>query len=536
MLRQVDDFAIACEHEWVAKEIYNIIGEKLKLPSETEAPFTYLGMVYDFNGTEVDQSRDYIALSCPNYISRLLRTHGWDTRSNSEQGREAPLYEFEERTKSGTIINRDPTAHSSSINRIPAKNRGLATVEPEPEPPPLTACNLTDDNPSDNDPRFPIGTPVTKSFKQGTFSGKVVSYDPVSSWYKICYTDDDEEELTEAEMIKIMDTPPAPLQRVTTRSQSKSDTTLVDDHSPLGTSKYKNTLSSDDESLQRPISPLPQDAIKHIYAKPGPHEETDPSGHKKLEERQGFSFRSLLGELMYAYTSCRPDIGYAVVTLSKYAACPDHIHYAYLKGVAKYLRRTIHWGIRFKRRTPDLTLPASRIDLQSTEPDLPDFPQPEHPLDLQAFVDAAHANNLRNRRSQTGYAIMLSGGVIAYRSKTQTVTATSSTEAEFLAAVSAAKTVKYLRAVMNELGYAHTKPTPIYEDNMAAIKIVNARKPTERTRHIDIQHFAIQDWKEAGDLEMRFIPGVVNPADDLTKPLGWVLHARHARRFMGHYT
>jgi len=38
---------------------------------------------------------------------------------------------------------------------------------------------------------------------------------------------------------------------------------------------------------------------------------------------------------------------------------------------------------------------------------------------------------------------------------------------------------------------------------------------------------------EAGDIVMRHIPGIINPADDLTKPLGWVLHARHARRIMG---
>ena len=80
-----------------------------------------------------------------------------------------------------------------------------------------------------------------------------------------------------------------------------------------------------------------------------------------------------------------------------------------------------------------------------------------------------------------------------------------------------------------------TQPTHIYEDNMAAIKIVNARRPTERSRHIDVQYFAIQDWKEAGHLIMHHIPGIINPADDLTKPLGWVLHSRHARRFMGHH-
>ena len=66
--------------------------------------------------------------------------------------------------------------------------------------------------------------------------------------------------------------------------------------------------------------------------------------------------------------------------------------------------------------------------------------------------------------------------------------------------------------------------------------MINGGVPTERSRHIDIQYFAIQDWKEAGDILMEHIDGILNPADDLTKPLGWILHSRHARRLMGHYS
>ena len=109
------------------------------------------------------------------------------------------------------------------------------------------------------------------------------------------------------------------------------------------------------------------------------------------------------------------------------------------------------------------------------------------------FVDAAHANDLRKRRSTTGYAFILSGAAIAYKSKTQTITATSSTEAEFIAAVAAAKTAKYLRSVLADLGFPMSGPTRLFEDNMAAIQMVNAKRPTERSRHIDISYFAIQD-------------------------------------------
>ena len=255
-----------------------------------------------------------------------------------------------------------------------------------------------------------------------------------------------------------------------------------------------------------------------------------------LELKSGFSYRTLLGEMMYAYVTCRPDIGYAITTLSKFSTKPSALHYSYLKSVAKYLRITKHWGIRYKRSVirHDLPDPKHENDLIQ-DANLPDFTVDINKPELHCFVDAAYANDHRKRRSTTGFVFTFCGGAIVYRSKTQHVNALSSTEAEFIAAVTAAKTARYLRSMLTELGYPPDGPTKIHEDNASTIAIVNSRTPTERTRHIDIRYFAIQDWKEQGDIVLLHIAGVINPADDLTKPLGWVLHTRHARRFMGHY-
>ena len=232
---------------------------------------------------------------------------------------------------------------------------------------------------------------------------------------------------------------------------------------------------------------------------------------------------------------CRPDIGYAVTTLAKFSTAPNALHYKCLKHLAIYLRQTQDWGIMHWRSEHVETLPEVPYDPMTFDDSLPVIPPPSHLRQLITHVDAAHANDLRNRRSTTGYAFTMCGGTVSYRTKTQSITATSSTEAEFLAAVTAAKHGKYLRAMLFELGFPQTAPTPLFEDNQSAINMVNARAPTERSRHIDIQHFAIQDWKQANDIIMSFVPGIINPADDLTKPLGWVLHERHARRLMGHY-
>ena len=73
----------------------------------------------------------------------------------------------------------------------------------------------------------------------------------------------------------------------------------------------------------------------------------------------------------------------------------------------------------------------------------------------------------------------------------------------------------------------------MYGDNQAAIMMANAKKPTERSRHIDIQYFALQEWKQRGIVLLDHIAGTVNPSDALTKALGWVLHRRHCTRLMG---
>jgi hypothetical protein len=196
---------------------------------------------------------------------------------------------------------------------------------------------------------------------------------------------------------------------------------------------------------------------------------------------------------------------------------------------------TKDWGLIYWRTSRMDSLPVGLFRHLLPDPDLPDFPQVLDPLQLSGYVDAAHATDLITRRSITGLVFMFCGGPIAYKSKIQPTVSTSSTEAEFIAAVHAAKISKYLRSILHELGYTQTAPTPLYEDNAAAILMINANRPTSRSRHVDIQHFAIQEWKANHEIILFHIPGIINIADALTKSLGTTLHHRHVRRMMGHH-
>ena len=66
-------------------------------------------------------------------------------------------------------------------------------------------------------------------------------------------------------------------------------------------------------------------------------------------------------------------------------------------------------------------------------------------------------------------------------------------------------------------------PTLLFINNEAAIAMINENRPTMHAQHIEIQHFSIQEWRAKKELAMRHIPGIVNPSDDLTMALCWVL-------------
>ena len=60
----------------------------------------------------------------------------------------------------------------------------------------------------------------------------------------------------------------------------------------------------------------------------------------KLEFSQGFGYHTLLGEMMYTYVICHPNIGYTITTMSKFSTKPSKSHYKLLKGTTKYLPET----------------------------------------------------------------------------------------------------------------------------------------------------------------------------------------------------
>ena len=279
------------------------------------------------------------------------------------------------------------------------------------------------------------------------------------------------------------------------------------------------------------IVPIQNDIVDRLQTVEGPKEKTPEA--LELARKNGFSYRNLLGELVYAYVICRIDIGFAVCFLARFSQAPHEEHFKALKHVCRYLRRYKSWGICYVRPEPLRDLPQVDGNFIHGEPDLPGFPDIAFD-DLVGMMDAAHATDLLKRRSVSGIAILFCKAVVAYKSRLQSLTATSSTEAEFYAAVEAAKLLLYFCHILEELSFLKEGPSPMYIDNMASLNIVNENRPTPRCRHVETQYFALQRWRELRWLIMRHISGVINSPDALTKAVPWVLHHRHNRRMMGH--
>ena len=112
---------------------------------------------------------------------------------------------------------------------------------------------------------------------------------------------------------------------------------------------------------------------------------------------------------------------------------------------------------------------------------------------LIAYADSAYTNSARNQLT-TRFIFMIDGTPIIWMSRKQSITAQSSTEAEYMALSEAAKQVICARHFLYAIGKGsiyHKALTIIYEDNQRAIKIADNPINHPKTKHIVVWYHAI---------------------------------------------
>jgi hypothetical protein len=122
---------------------------------------------------------------------------------------------------------------------------------------------------------------------------------------------------------------------------------------------------------------------------------------------------------------------------------------------------------------------------------------------------------------------MLGRKPIFARTRTQLTTSLSAIKSEIIAGCDAGKVIKYFLKFFTDLRPPLITATPTGEDNECTRRMAAHHRSSGRTRHMDIQNFATQEWTKRGILEFFKIDGTVNPADSMSKVLCRILFARH---------
>ncbi|GJW00137.1 hypothetical protein Tco_1555388 [Tanacetum coccineum] len=167
-------------------------------------------------------------------------------------------------------------------------------------------------------------------------------------------------------------------------------------------------------------------------------------------------YRSMIGSLMYL-TASRPDIMFAVCACSRFQVTPKTSHLNAVKRIFKYLKGKPNLGLWYPR---------------------------ESSFALIDFSNSDYAGANLDRKSTIGGCQFLGSRLISWQCKKQTIVATSTTEAEYVAAASCCGQVLWIQNQMLDYGFNFMN-TKIHIDNKSTICIV--KNPVWRVDRKDRQ-------------------------------------------------
>ena len=206
-------------------------------------------------------------------------------------------------------------------------------------------------------------------------------------------------------------------------------------------------------------------------------------------------YQEMVGCLNWLTTITRPDMAYAAQKLAQFNANPPDTAIQAVKRAYRYLRQNDDLGL-----------------LYSSDKEL---------AQLIGNTDASWGENntTTDVKSTSSCCFTYVGAPVAWLSKKQPVTATSSTEAEYVSQCSATKEAAYLRQFFSELGRPIQDATIINADNMGAITMAKNPVHQGRSRHIDFQYHYTRDKVADGTVTFNYVHTTDMVADGLTKPL-----------------
>ena len=224
-------------------------------------------------------------------------------------------------------------------------------------------------------------------------------------------------------------------------------------------------------------------------------------------------YRALVGSVLFAAISTRPDIAKAVSDLTRFLNNPGRAHWKAAVHVLLYLRGTAHLGIRFTA--------SGRRDVTQ--------------LQLLAQVDASFAPQWKENdgRSVTGYFLRLVHGPLYWETHRQPTIAVSTGESEFVALTSCCETIIWVVFFLTVIGFPQPH-VPLYEDNTTAISMATRPLLSRKTKHITVKVEWLRALIASGAVVLFQCPTSHQVADSLTKNQGRLLFVAQRGHALGY--
>lgn len=220
-------------------------------------------------------------------------------------------------------------------------------------------------------------------------------------------------------------------------------------------------------------------------------------------------YKAIVGALLYAATTARPDVSFAVTQLSKFMQNPRASYLDAAHHVLDYLVTTANMGIVYQAAAP-------AIDTT-----------------LHGFADATWASE-HDMRAVSGFVFMLAGGPLTWATRIQRSVAASSAEAEYISLSEAVKEVKFLKNLIVEVYNSKTiPPVRIFQDNKATIDIAQRNATSKKMRHIALRYHIVRASVEEREVVLSYVPSHAMLADCLTKALSRVVFENFRNTLLG---
>ena len=237
-------------------------------------------------------------------------------------------------------------------------------------------------------------------------------------------------------------------------------------------------------------------------------------------------YQELIGVLRWAVELGRVDLLLETSLMSAHLALPRIGHLEQVMHMFGYLKEHPKRKLAFDAAHPEIDerrfhkydwFDFYRGAKESIPGDMPEARG--NVASTHCFVDANHAGNMTNRRSQTGILIFMNWAPIIWHSKRQNTLKTSTFGSEITAMKNAIELIEALRYKLRMFGVPVEGPTNIFCDNEAVVKNCSTPESTLKKKHHSIAYHRNREAVAAGTCRIAKEGTVSNLSDLFTKIL-----------------